>query len=102
MLVLASESEGWPKAITEAMVFGLVCIGSNRGVVPELLGEGRGLVVPPGDRVALTAALLELAARPEWRRDVGRLASDWAQAYSLDGLRDALRELLAREWRIAA
>ena len=102
VLVLASESEGWPKAITEGMAFGLVCVGSNRGVVPHLLGEGRGLVVPPGDAPALTAALSDLAARPEDRREMGRRASDWAQAYSLDGLRDALRELLLREWGIAA
>src|ERR1035437_6797387 len=34
VLVLTSETEGWPKAIAEAMAFGLVCIGSNRGFRP--------------------------------------------------------------------
>ena len=31
------------------MAFGLVCIGSDRGLIPHMLGEGRGVVVPPGD-----------------------------------------------------
>src|SRR5207253_2872892 len=57
VLVLASQTEGWPKAITEGMAFGLLCIGSDRGLVPQILGDGRGLVVPPGDVDALARAL---------------------------------------------
>jgi glycosyltransferase involved in cell wall biosynthesis len=29
ILVLVSESEGWPKALVEAMTYGLLCIGSK-------------------------------------------------------------------------
>src|SRR5262249_38903209 len=47
VLVLASETEGWPKSIAEGMAFGLACIGSNIGIVPQMLGEGRGFTVPP-------------------------------------------------------
>ena len=49
VLVLASETEGWPKAIAEAMACGVVCVGSDRGLVPWMLGEGRGFTVEPGD-----------------------------------------------------
>src|SRR6185369_4743244 len=59
-LVLVSETEGWPKAIAEAMAFGLICIGSNRGLIPVMLGEGRGVVIPPGDAEALTSALQDI------------------------------------------
>jgi glycosyltransferase involved in cell wall biosynthesis len=99
VLVLVSESEGWPKAIAEAMAFGLVCIGSDRGLMPQMLGEGRGIVVPARDAGALGAALRRIAADPEAARAMRERAAPWAQRYSLDGLRDGLREITARWWK---
>lgn len=101
VLVLASENEGWPKALAEGMAFGLACIGSDRGLMPEMLKDGRGLVVPPGDAVALAGALRRLAASPDERREIGQRAALWAQQYSLEGLRAALRELLMARWHVA-
>jgi glycosyltransferase involved in cell wall biosynthesis len=100
VLVLVSEVEGWPKAIAEAMAFGLVCIGSQRGWVPEMLAEGRGLVIPPGDTPALTNALREIARSPEMYTDISVRAAKWAEKYSLEGLREALRNLLEERWKI--
>ena len=96
VLVLASETEGWPKAIAEAMVYGLACIGTDRGLTPEMLGSGRGLLVPPRDVEALVGALRRLAASPRERLEMGARAAEWAGSYSLEGLRDALAELLGR------
>jgi glycosyltransferase involved in cell wall biosynthesis len=100
-LVLTSETEGWPKAIAEAMAFGVICIGSNRGFVPQMLGEGRGIVITPRDATALSSALGELAAHPEKFRSMRALAAEWAQSYSLESLRQALRDLLASNWGAA-
>ena len=100
VLVLVSESEGWPKAIAEAMAFGLVCIGSDRGLVPQMLGEGRGLVTPPGDVTALTKALLDIARNPQDFVDMRRRAAKWAQRYSLEGLREAVRLLHNERWGV--
>jgi glycosyltransferase involved in cell wall biosynthesis len=100
VLVLASEAEGWPKAIAEGMCFGLICIGGNRGLVPVLLGESRGLVVKPGDVAALAGTLREVAAAPERFRAMQARASAWAQQHSLEGLQEAIREMLAEWWRV--
>jgi len=97
VLVLASESEGWPKAIVEAMAFGLVCIGSDRGLIPQILGEGRGLVVPPRDVEALAAALRR-AADPGEAAAIRAKAAPFGQRYSLEDLREALREVMAEWW----
>jgi glycosyltransferase involved in cell wall biosynthesis len=99
VLVLVSDLEGWPKAISEAMTFGLVCIGADRGIVPWMLAEGRGIVVQPRNVVALATALRQVAADREQSRLMGRRAADWAQQHSLEGLRDALRELLKERWQ---
>lgn len=98
VLVLASETEGWPKSIAEGMAFGLACIGSNIGFVPQMLGEGRGFTVAPRDEDALTAALLEIAASPDRLAPMRAAAASWAQRFSLEGLRDALRDLMAEWW----
>lgn len=100
VLVLASESEGWPKSLAEGMAFGLVCIGSDRGLMPEMLAEGRGIVVPPGDSDALASALGRVIASPSAYSGMSRRAARWAQRFSLEGLRDALRDLLTEHWRV--
>jgi glycosyltransferase involved in cell wall biosynthesis len=98
VLVLASETEGWPKVIAEAMACGAVCIGSNRGLIPWMLGEGRGFTVTPRDTAGLTDALLRLAHSPDLRLEVSKKAADFGQKYSLESLRDALAELMSHHW----
>ncbi len=98
ILVLASETEGWPKAVAEAMAFGLVPVATGRGLVPEMLSEGRGFVVPPRDADAVAAVLGRLAGGPGEMAAVSARAAAWASQYSLDGLREAIRELLAAHW----
>lgn len=97
ILVLASETEGWPKAIVEAMAFGLVCIGSDRGLIPQILGEGRGLIVEPRDVEGLAAALRR-AADPAEAEAIRARAAPFGQRYSLEDLREALREVMKKWW----
>jgi glycosyltransferase involved in cell wall biosynthesis len=100
VLVLASMTEGWPKSIAEAMTFGLICIGSKQGFVPDMLADGRGLVVTPRDIPELAEQLANIAAHPE-RFDLMRLrASEWAQGFSLDKLREAIKVLLVSHWQM--
>lgn len=100
VLVLVSRAEGWPKAIAEAMVFGLICIGSDRGFVPQMLAEGRGIVTPSGDVDALTAALQRINATPEDYELMRGRAAAWAQEHSLEELREALGQLMATRWKV--
>lgn len=99
VLVLASASEGWPKAIVEAMAFGVVCIGNDSGMVPSILGEGRGFTVRPGDAAAVAEVLGSLAADAD---ELGRRAdasADWASRFSLEEFEREMRRVLALAWR---
>ena len=83
LLVLPSHAETYGMVVTEALSRGLPVIATDVGGVSEALGHGDdgarpGLLVPPGDPVALAAALRA------WLEDAG--------------LRDRLR-LAARERR---
>ena len=100
ILVLASETEGWPKALVEGMAFGLVAIGSRIGLVPEILGESRGFTVAPGDAEALTDTLRNVLIAPENYSEMRRSAAEWAGEYSIESLRDSLRSLLAKSWNL--
>lgn len=101
VLVLASESEGWPKVVAEAMAFGLVPVASKRGLLPWMLADGRGFIVPPGDATAVARAVEALLADPDELPRRGRLAAAWAGERTLDGLRVALAELLVDAWDLA-
>jgi glycosyltransferase involved in cell wall biosynthesis len=98
ILVLASQTEGWPKAIAEAMAFGLVCIGANRGLVPQMLGEGRGLLVEPGDAAALAARLRQAATDASAAARISERAAAWASQFTIQTLKAALRQQLESSW----
>jgi glycosyltransferase involved in cell wall biosynthesis len=73
VFVLASRTrEGFGIALAEAMAMALPVIGTRIEGIPELVEAGRaGLLVPPRNPVALKNALVELARRPERRRELG-------------------------------
>ncbi|MEO8074725.1 MAG: glycosyltransferase [Acidobacteriota bacterium] len=99
-LVLPSRhSEGWPKVIAEGMCYGLVCVGVAHGQVPEML-SGRGILLDTGSPEEIAGALRGIVAAPERYDPVMRAASGWARQFSLDGLRDAIAELLAARWKL--
>lgn len=98
VVVLASDTEGWPKTLVEAMAFGAVCIGTDRGIVPHILGEGRGHVVPPGDPAALAASLRRVLADPAAVVMTRARAAAWARGHTFERFEAELGTLLSVWW----
>ncbi len=67
LFVLASRHEGFGMAFAEAVARGLPVVGTTAGAVREAVPDGAGLLVPPEDLPALTAALRGLIADPAAR-----------------------------------
>ena len=65
------EHEGIPVSLMEAMAHGVPVVSTETGGIPELLGDGAGLLVPPGDPEALAAALRRLLEDPALRIRLG-------------------------------
>lgn len=63
LFVLASRTEGLPRAMIEAMARGLPCIGTRVGGIPELLEPNE--LVSPNDAGALACKIDETLSRPE-------------------------------------
>lgn len=77
VFVLASNWEGMPGVIMEAMASSLPVVSTHVGGIPELVVEREtGFLVAPGDARALAAALKQLLDNPDLRRNMGSAGKD--------------------------
>ena len=67
LFVLASWYEGYGMAVAEAIACGLPVIATAVGAAPRVVGDDAGLLVPPGDQPAFTAALRRVVEDPGLR-----------------------------------
>jgi len=79
LFVLASriaadgDRDGLPNVLLEAQSQGLACVASNVSAIPELIEpDVTGLLAPPRDPAALSAAINALAVDPARRERLGR------------------------------
>jgi len=98
VLALTSNTEGWPKVLPEAMAFGVICISSCPGGAARLLSDGRGISVPKGDVNGLASAIEDIATHPEKYNELRRRAALWSEQYTVETLRERLRQLTAQYW----
>lgn len=98
IFALASVYEGYGMVFAEAKAHGLPIVATTGGAIPEAVGEGAGLLVPPDDALAFAEALRVLVSDPERRaalaagsKAAGERLPDWNRtaaliAKALDGL----------------
>ena len=72
VFVLASDDEGCPNALLEAMAHGLPCVGSDAKGVAEVLDHGRaGALFERGSVDSLVSTLLRVLHSSQYRRQLG-------------------------------
>jgi glycosyltransferase involved in cell wall biosynthesis len=74
IFLLPSRGEGFPNSLLEAMASGAAAIVTPVGAVPEIVGDGAGVIIPVRDSDALTAAIVRLSGDQEFRQGMAHLA----------------------------
>jgi len=100
ILVLPSQSEGFPKVLAEAMCHGMVCIGTDSGLVPKML-EGRGIVLDSVSAKSIADAIEQISSDEDRFEKMSRAGVAWASQYSIEGLRDSLQVLMEKSWGVS-
>jgi len=95
LFVLPSFAEGLPNSVLEAAAAGLPVIATQVGGIPEIIEHGAsGLLVPPGDKQALVAAVRQFLKDPPFAARLGRAGQQRVRSrFSFDSVIAQLRLL---------
>ncbi|MBV9574717.1 MAG: glycosyltransferase [Acidobacteriales bacterium] len=92
--VLPSASESLSNVILESMAAGVPVVANRVGGNLELLGDDRGILVPPDDDSALRGAVEKLLRDPALRRTLGQNARAFAQSnFAMDHMGRQYKQL---------
>ena len=81
IFALSSQSEQFPLSVVEAMAASLPVVAPDIGDVKTMVAPpNQRFIAPSNDPDALAAPLIELAANPDLRRELGRANRDKARA----------------------
>ncbi len=65
--VLPSYNEGLPMTILESMAYGVPSVSTAIAAIPEAVNTENGILIDPGDSVALSKALIKILLNDEYR-----------------------------------
>ena len=93
-LILASQSEGWPKAVAEAMFFGCIPIATFVSCVPYMLDHGeRGILIEPELDKAILSVITYLKNEKELNV-ISYRAITWSRQFTLEKFEKEISNLI--------
>ncbi|HEX7829358.1 MAG TPA: glycosyltransferase, partial [Thermoanaerobaculia bacterium] len=98
--IYPSRYEGFGIPPLEAMACGAPVIATRTGAIPEF-AEGAALLVPPGDRDALRAALIRVSSNAGLRRELRAAGPERAKSWGWERGAEAMTRLLDEAVRCA-
>jgi glycosyltransferase involved in cell wall biosynthesis len=93
-----TDSEGFPKAVLEALAAGLPVVTTPVSVLPLLLAEGGGVVLPDPAPEALADAVHAIVRDASCYTAMSRAAAATAATYTLEAWQERLRQDLSAAW----
>ncbi len=91
----SGDKDGLPVALLESMAIGRAAIASDIPGINEIVRNGsNGVLVPPGDPIALAAAIRDCLENPDELRRLGERARESAAHYSVAAVAERYETLL--------
>jgi glycosyltransferase involved in cell wall biosynthesis len=91
-------SEGFPKAVHEALACGLPVITTPVSVLPQLIGDCNGILLPDIEPETIAQAILDITSDEERFAAMIHSAQHTAREYSLERWRDEIGRRLRAAW----
>ena len=95
VMVFPTNSEGWPKVLSEAMAYGVVPVCSSVSSIPQYLEEfGTGRMFEPDDVDGFAAAVADYYSSPDiWKRE-SEMGVKAAQLFTYSNYITSVRKIL--------
>jgi len=94
-LFLPSLSEGWPKAVAEAMFFGCVPLATSVSCVPQMLDFGKRGILLSEVIQNDSDKILTLLANEKKYQDMANDAKKWSRNYTIEHMEAEIKQLLS-------
>lgn len=94
ILVLPSYIEALPISILEGMSYQMPILATNIGGIPSIVKNGvNGILVDPGDKLAIANAIKILVTDDKQRQEMGRASAQIVQDFYPDNIANELTQL---------
>ena len=93
-----TSSEGFPKAVLEGLASGLPVVTTKVSVLPQLLGNGCGVLLEEATPEAVARGIEQALSNPAQYEAMSRKAIETARQYSLEAWRDTIGGYLSAAW----
>ncbi|MBT8394884.1 MAG: glycosyltransferase family 4 protein [Bacteroidia bacterium] len=95
-LILPSKSEGWPKAVAEAMFFGVIPITTQVSCLNYMLDEGRRGILIDGELDRAVRKIKE-SIKKDSLLSMSVASQQWSQKITLEKFETEIKKLIVRE-----
>lgn len=98
LFCLPTRSEGFPKSVLEALACGLPVITTRVSVLPQLIGNGCGILVDEATPEAIARAVHESFSDADQYHEMSAKAVETASQYSLEHWGETINGMLESAW----
>lgn len=94
----STSSEGFPKAVVEALASGLPVVTTRVSVLPQLIGRGCGVLLDEVSHRSVAEAVEKVLSSPAQYEALSRCALDTARLYTLEGWGEQIGQWCETAW----